>query len=289
MIGIVCDSGTDLPEELKNKENVRVVPLRVVLDDKSYRDGIEISEGELLSYMEEKIPKTSLPPQSEVEEAFVSLIEKGYSEIISINISSGLSETYNLFRIAGESVMEKYPVKIAAIDSRSISIGSGLLIYKALQLIEKKKMAFEDIVAELKKVLKDRIGVYFAIPTLKFLKAGGRIGRVSATVGELLKIKPVISIDEDGIYYTVAKARGMNRAVKLIMEKVMNFVFNKSIEAIAVYISGDDPATKKYAEQIKEKLNELKPKMVLTGKLSSALLVHAGSGLVGVAVLIGDY
>lgn len=288
MIGIVCDSGTDLPEELKNKKNVRVVPLRVVLDDKSYRDGVEITEEELLNYMEEKIPKTSLPPQSEIEAAFVSLIEKGYNEIISINISSGLSGTYNLSRIAAESVMQKYPVKIAAIDSRSISIGSGLLIYKALEMVEKKKMTFEQIVDELKKVLKDRIRVYFAIPTLKFLKAGGRIGRVSATVGEFLKIKPVISVDKGGEYYTVAKARGMNRAVKLLIEKVINFVFNKSIEAIAVYTSGDDPAARKYAELIRKKLGELKPKMVLTGKLSSAMLVHVGNGLIGVAVLIGQ-
>ncbi len=285
MIGVICDSGTDLPEEILKDPRLEMVPLKVILGGKEYKDVLEIGEEEVLKYMEHDFPKTSLPSQNDVKDTLLKMINGGFDEIVGVNISSGLSGTHNVFRMASESVKKEFPnVKIELVDSLNISMGAGFLVYKALQLMDDGKK-FDEIVETLKSSIK-KSKLFYSIPTLKFLKAGGRIGRVSATLGEILNLKPVISVGEDGIYYTVAKGRGMQRAVDKMIQEALNFAQGKEVEVMGVYRTGDEEKTMELVNEIMEKVKTLKAPKILTGKVTASLLVHVGTGLVGLGILV---
>ncbi len=284
MIGVICDSGADLPQEIYENSKVKVVPLKVVLGEKVYKDGIEISEDEVLEFMEKGFPKTSLPTKDEVTEALEEMVNEGYNEIIGVNISSALSGTHNIFRMAFEEFAKVHEnVKIGVVDSLNISMGTGFLVYRALLSIDEGKN-FEETLKDVKDAVK-KSKLFYTIPTLKFLKAGGRIGKVSATMGEILNLKPVISVDDNGVYYTVAKARGMERAVGKMITDVKKFTDGKEVLAISFHRSGNDEKTLKLVERMKEELKHLKVRKIFTKRTTPVLLVHVGRGLVGVGVL----
>jgi len=283
MIGIITDSATNTPEEYLKFERLENVTLRVFLGDESYKDD-ELSEEKLFSFMENDFPKTSLPNYPDIQAAFERLVEKGCDEIIGINISSGLSGTHNIFNNVAKEIEKKHDVNIKMIDSKNISIGAGLMIVKAIDMIEEGK-PFDEIVEEISQVEKSK--VLFSIPTLKFLKAGGRIGKVSGTIGEILNIKPVITCNFEGIYETVSKSRGMKKAIKSMFDKAMEFVNGDEVHSLAVYHSGDEPETIKLVESLKNNLEDLISKSwhFFEGKISPTMIVHTGNGLIGMAVI----
>lgn len=286
MIGILCDSATDIPEEIAKSDHVEVVPVRVIIDSKTFRDN-EIEREELLHLMENgTIPKTSIPAYSDVEEGFFRLMSKGINEIICINIAGSQSGTLNLFRMAGESFQKQFPhLKIKIFDSRSVSIGSALLIFKAFKFIESGN-SMDKIVNTLKEYIENKIKVLFTLPTLKFLKAGGRIGKISATIAEIVNIKPVIGLEKDGTFYSAAKVRGMNRAIKKMAELMRKFIDKKDVEALAIYRSSDDERTLNLAKMLLHELKNVKIEKLFTGIISPALLVHGGRGLVGISAMV---
>ncbi|TGG86901.1 DegV family protein [Geotoga petraea] len=283
MIGIITDSATNTPAEYLEFERLENVTLRVFMGEESYEDN-ELPEEKLFAYMENNFPKTSLPKFPDIEAAFERLVEKGCDEIISINISSGLSGTYNIFTNVAKDIEKKHDVKIKTIDTKNISIGAGLIVVKAVEMIKEGK-SFDEIVEEISKVEKSK--VLFSIPTLKFLKAGGRIGKVSGTIGEILNIKPVITCNFEGIYETVSKSRGMKKAMKSMFDRAMEFVNGDEIHSLAVYHSGDEPETLKLVETLKNNLADLMDKSLhfFEGKISPTMIVHTGNGLIGMAVI----
>ncbi|MFO7881067.1 MAG: DegV family protein [Kosmotogaceae bacterium] len=286
MIGVIVDSGTDVPEDVAGKDNVEVVPLRVITDNGEYRDNIDISTEELLEYMENKIPKTSLPTSEDITKAYTRLYEKGCKEIICINISSGLSGTTNFMQVVAESFKkEQDDVRIEFVDTKSISIGSGLIAKKIVEDIESGK-SFDIVLSSARIYVNSKVKVFFTIPTLKYLKAGGRIGKVSGTIGDFLNIKPVITVGSDGIYHTVDKKRGMKRTVNVMFDKMMEFLSNKKAKYVAVYSSDKSESTLEHAKSLLEKFKEKGFKDILTGTISQSLVVHTGKGLIGIAALI---
>lgn len=202
-IGLLVDSASDIPTEIKNKVNVEVVPVVVTVNDKEYLDRETIQPQEVYQLIEEgHIPKTASATLGMVSKCIENLKQRGYKKIIAITISSGLSVTNKAFKIAAEDVSD---MMITVIDSKSIGIGSGLLAAYAEELIN-DNYEYQEITKRVQEsVLKSKI--YFYISTLKYLRIGGRIGKVAGIVGSVLNIKPVISCDSDGIYYPVAKTR----------------------------------------------------------------------------------
>lgn len=286
MIGVIVDSGTDIPEDIAKKDYVEIVPLRVITDNGEYRDNIDISTEELLEYMENKIPKTSLPTNEDITNAYSRLYEKGCREIICINISSGLSGTSNFMQVVAESFKKEHDdLRIEFVDTKSISIGSGLIAKKIVDDIDSGK-SFDIVLSSARICVNSKVKVFFTIPTLKYLKAGGRIGKVSGTIGDFLNIKPVITVGNDGIYHTVEKKRGMKRTVSIMFEKMMEFLADKKAQYVAVYSSDKSESTLEHAKNLIEKFKEKGFKDILTGTISQSLVVHTGKGLVGIAALV---
>lgn len=283
MIGLITDSASDTPQELIGSEGIEVVPLTVILGENGYKDNVEIDESRCLEFMQNNFAKTTGTPYNFVKEGFENLINKGINQIIAINVSVNISNTHSVFKMVAKELQEKNKnLQIELIDTRSISIGSGLLVCKAVEL-RNKDYSFDVMVKELKKYVPQDLDVYYVIPTLKYLKAGGRIGKVSGTIGEVLNLKPIIMVGNDGVYHTAAKARGMKKSVRRMREIFDKVVQDREIEQAAIYTSGIGEETREFADELMKMLEKKGIKDVLKGKIVPSMLVHVGPGLVGLA------
>ena len=196
-IAIVVDSGSDVPQSvLDENKNIAVVPLNITMNGHNYLDAVDITPDEFYSALAtaETLPQTSSPSPQAAKEAMDRLFAAGYQQILGITISSALSVTNNVFQLAAQD----FPADtVTILDTKSIGIGSGIQAAYAASLINAGE-SFQDVIAKVRaSIVKSRI--YFYVPTLKYLSAGGRIGRVAGLVGSVLHIKPVISCDPEGV------------------------------------------------------------------------------------------
>ena len=278
-IGLLVDSASDIPAEIKNQVNVEVVPLVVTANNHEYLDRVTIQPQEVYQLIEDGyIPKTASPTLGLVSQYIKKLQQRGYKKIIAITISSGLSVTNKVFKIASENVNNAI---ITVIDSKSIGIGSGLIAAYAEDLIN-ANYDYQEITKRVQQsVLKSK--VYFYIATLKYLRIGGRIGKVAGMVGSVLNIKPVISCDSDGIYYPVAKARSEKKAISRLLKLAIEVASSIESFRLAV-VQGNDKAISSHV--LTELRNSFPKHTIYTGDVSPALCVHTGPGLIGIAVQI---
>lgn len=214
MIKIVIDSASDIELEEAKKMGVYLLPIEVSFGDKVYLDGINLSHQEFFEKLieGEDFPKTSQINSFRFEEIFDDLTKDG-SEVICITLSSKLSGTYNNACLAAK----KYAGKVNVVDSLNACIGQRILCEYALRLVQEEKSAKE--IVGLLNEKKHNIELLAVLGTLKYLKKGGRISSVAAMTGEILSIKPVISII-DGKVKVVGKAVGSKRGNNLLIEKI---------------------------------------------------------------------
>ena len=217
-IAIVTDSTSDLTPELIKDLDVEIVPLKIKLDGNNYyREGVDISKREFWRKLltEGQLPKTSQPSPAEFKAMYEKLFAKGYKKIISIHISGKLSGTQQAARVGkGMTAREG---DIAIIDSKTTTFALGHIVTEAAKLAKERK-SFKEIIDWIEET-KESMKVFFVVKDLEFLQKGGRIGRASAMVGGLLKLKPVLKV-ENGEVSVEAKAIG-ERGAMLHMEKLI--------------------------------------------------------------------
>lgn len=284
-IGFIVDSGSDVPKEFVDKFEIEVLPLNVAFSEGEYLDGVTIQPQEVFERMANEIPKTSLPSGELIEKAFKNLIAKGCTHIIAVTISSNLSGTNNSIRLIAEDFPE---VECFLLDTKNIGIGSGLFMIAATKYLEMKN-DFQMITKKLQDSV-EKGHVFFHIPNLKYLIAGGRIGRVTGAVGTLLNIQPIVTCDDEGIYTTIAKIRASksNNEGK-IMKKMVELA--KSVvpenQEFMIATCGGNPSARVTAANLLEGLKESLPNFseAYDVQLSSALAVHTGPELTGCAIL----
>lgn len=276
-IAIFVDSCTDVPKDIMEKHGVFCVPLSVNYSYGQFRDGIDITAQEVYDSFEREIPKTSMPGVGAVTEVFAEIAEKGFKQVVAVTISSGLSGTNNVFHLAAKEFPE---LDCRIIDTKNIGIGAGLTAIRACELVE-EGLSLDEIEARLNKTAEET-KVFFCVATLEYLKKGGRIGLVSATMGTLLGILPVISCNDDGIYYTVKKARGKKGVHDAAVEIVKNYLGDSKRYNLAVAHGGAPEDVKRIEEQVKKLLPNYEN--LYTGQISPALVVHTGPGLIGIGV-----
>lgn len=274
-IAIVTDSTADLPRDFVEANNITVVPLYVNFPDKTYKDGVDLSAKEfypLLTKSTKELPKTSTPSVQDFTEIYHSLLEKGY-EVISIHISSGLSSTYAM----AESAAKSLEGSIKVFDSKSISMGIGLQVAETLDMI-KDNLSLDSILEHLTS-LRSKTEVFFSLETLEYLEKGGRIGKVSALLGTILNIKPVVRV-ENGIYVPLDKARNQHQAIKKMVEHTLKTLRGRLPRHVAV-VHG---AAEEGAQVLKHCLEEaLGKKVTLFNETGPVIGVHTGPGTLGLA------
>jgi len=278
-IGIITDSTSDIPAEIIEKYGIEVLPLQIIYQDQEYRDGIDITAQEVYDRLEKEVPTTSLPRPSEVAKAFDKMRAQGFTHIIAIHLSSGLSGTAQMVQTMASQAKD---LVVKVVDSKSISMGLGYMAIEAAKAVE-NKMGFEAICNHLTSI-RERLSVFFVLNTLEYLTKGGRIGKVSGTIGQMLNIKPIIQVNKEGIYTTFAKVRGQKMALNK-MFSIAKEHLAKATAQVAVCYGGAQEEALNLVKKI-EALPNLKDLIVTT--VSPVIGVHTGPGTLGFAILADE-
>ncbi len=272
-IALLTDSMCDLPRDVIQKFKVKMLPAKVVYPDREYSDRVDIQPEEVYCRMPEEIPSTSLPSLEEIREALEEIRNEGFTHVLAVHISSGLSGTYNAVEFICRDIKD---LTIKVIDTRTLSMGTGWIVLDAARSI-KEGLAFESIIERIHR-LQDSMRVYYILETLEYLRRGGRIGRVAAVLGEFLHLKPVISVGSDGKYFTYCKAKGRKKSIEKLVQIVETAAAEKEIN-LAVVHGGAQQEFQKLVERMRKIPNI---KELVSSDISPALGVHTGPGLLGV-------
>jgi len=274
-IAILTDSASDLTNELMDQYNIKSSPFRIIYSDREYEDKVNITPNEMYASLSTEIPSTSLPSIERIETILCSLEEEGYTHVISINISSGLSGASNSVRL----VLEDHPKLTSYVyDTKTLCMAEGVIVLEAAKLLQLGK-SFEEIIEALPS-FREKSHCYFTLSTLEYLKKGGRIGKVAGTIGEILNLKPLIHVGDDGIYHTFAKLRGRKQSINKLFE-VLNEYLIKG-ECNVWVIEGDAVAE---ATEICNSMKGLKNvNEINIATVGPALGVHTGPGLLGLII-----
>ncbi len=279
-IAIIADSTCDIPVELAKEKGIYVLPLKVNYKDKQFSDGVDITPEEVYSNLSKEIPTTSLPTGEEIADLFDKIKADGYDDVLCVHLSSGLSGTFNFVSIMAS---ERDDLNIKLIDTKNIAMGAGFVALLAADYVANQDKTLEEayhFVSEKKENSK----VFFAVNTLEYLIKGGRIGKVSGTIGSKLNLKPIISCNENGIYHTVSKTFGRAQSINKLIDVTDKFLKNATEFNICVSHSGVFDEASNLLELVKSKFPTA-AKIYLTN-ISPVLGVHTGPGLLGIGVQV---
>jgi len=276
-IALITDTTSDLSSGDIEKYNINVLPFRIIYSDREYFDNVDITPQEVYNNMSKEVPTSSLPSMKDMEELFLKLEEQGYTHAIAITLSTGLSGIFNAMKLTSEN----HPgINTYVCDSKSIALGEGLIVTECGKLIQEGK-SFEEVVNAIPSI-KKRIHLYFVVGTLEYLKKGGRIGKVAGTIAELLNIKPIITLDDEGKYCTCEKVRGRKQSLNKLVELTNNILDKKKCRVYVVH--GDAiEESQKVMEKISNHPNAIS--VEFGGYISPVSGVHSGPGLVGMVCI----
>ncbi|CCV64662.1 DegV family protein [Alteracholeplasma palmae J233] len=277
-IAILSDSGSDINLE-KLDLPIFVLPLRIIIDGKEYTDKKDITLDEVLVKLEETKVTTSLPSPNDIIDQLDEIKALGYTHVIAIPISKGLSGTMNII----QQMTSLYDdLKIEVIDTKNISLGSGYSAILAGRLAKAGK-SFDEIVKTVNDNLENQ-KVFFTVGSLENLKKGGRIGLVSATIASMLNIKPVISCNDKGVYYTVKKTRGYKHAITGMIGLAKDFVGTCKKYEVTLLNSQTNEDISKILEVMKKELPNATE--IDVQYVTPALAIHTGKEALGIAISI---
>ena len=278
MIKILIDSASDIDAEEARSMGVELLPIEVRFGEEVYLDGVNLSHRQFFEKLIETndIPKTSQINEYRWGEAFEKMIANG-DQVIAITLSSKLSGTFTCAKNAAKRFKRVYVV-----DSLNAAAGERVLAEYALRLAAEKKDA-ATIVDELNEK-KRKICVIAVVDTLKYLRKGGRISGVAAIAGEMLSVKPVVSVI-DGEVKSVGKAIGSKRSNNLLVQLVQkNGGIDFSMPYGLMYSGLSDEYLKKYLRDSAALWTDrVDPETIPTRLIGSTIGSHIGPNAVGVA------
>ena len=283
-IALLTDSCADLAKEELERAHIFTVPLRICCADGEYADGVDIQPEDVYRRLHAgEMPKTSLPAGADIHDVFARIIDEGYDGVIAIMLSSGLSGTFNTVRLMAEDFSDRLTAKV--FDSCSGSLGQGMTLLQLAEDIE-NGMGWDELVERRAPALLAGSTVYFSVDTLEYLKRGGRIGKVTAAAGTLLKLKPILTFAPDGQLQSAAKVRGGSKVPDKLVELVQAACGAHKRYNLAV-VNGGAPEG---METVREKLMAALPGCdhIWDGRIDSTLSVYVGDGVLGVAVQVLD-
>ena len=274
-IAVLTDSCSDVPLSLAQELGIRVIALHINYRDAAYRARVDIQPDEVYARFAEEIPKTSTPSPSDVAEAFDEFVAAGVTHVVVVSISSGLSATHDLFK----SVATGYPnLHVEVIDTKNIGLGSGLTAIAVARMVQ-QGFSFDEVVRGARRYAESTCAFF-----CEYLYKGGRIGKVTYSLGSTLDIRPVITCNEEGVYVPIAKAHGRKASLKKALALAKKHVGSASRYRFAVVHGGAEEEARALLEKAKEALPNAEE--ILFEQISPALVVHTGPGLIGIGAQI---
>jgi len=288
-VHLVTDSTCDLLPSFARRRSIHIVPLSVVFGRTVYKDGVDLLPDEFYQMLKggEIFPSTSPPGKGEFLEMYRRLVATG--DVVSIHISAKQSLTsQHAAEAAKEGANEFAQLRLEAggvgepairvVDSKSDSVGLGLLVVFASRMIE-RGLGIDEIVARLEDI-RERMQFLFLVDTLEFLRKGGRIGQAQALLGTLLGIKPILGI-ENGEVVPVDKVRGGKKA----QPKLMEILSTRVDTSRPVFVAMAHASAPRWGERLKELLKDTFDIVeMLEGEIGPVVGAHAGPGAVGCIV-----
>jgi DegV family protein with EDD domain len=277
-IVLVTDSTADIPLEVREALGISMVPLKVIFGDETFLDSITLQPTQfyekLISYS--GLATTSQPSPADFYEVYKKLTDQGHS-VISIQVSGAMSGTYQSATIAKSMFDED--VDVTVIDSKSASYGYGTLVVAAAEMA-RAGASKEEIIAEVHR-LRRELRLYFLVDTLEYLQKGGRIGKASAVLGALLNIKPILSINDEGLVFPLDKVRGQKRAITRIAEMLEADFKNNPVNLTVAITPGYVTGVNEISELLRKQLNVRSYQETEIGPVVGA---HVGPGTIGLFV-----
>lgn len=274
---ITVDSAADLPQKLAEKHGIKIMPMCVIADGKTFRDGVDISPGVIFGYVEENgvIPKTSAVSPGEYMDFFEPFLKDGKA-VVHLSFCSELSSTHRNAKLASARLGEVY-----AIDTRNLAGGISLLALKACRMRDEGRTA-EEIIVEMKRLIpKSRVS--YLLDDIDFLKKSGRCSAAAAWGANLLSVKPCAAM-VNGRIEVIKKYRGKGKAVRLqYASEQLESNENIDYDAAFIYHSG---VPKDELLTVEAMLKQAGFREIIIAETGCMISLHSGEKAMGIHFLV---
>ncbi|MCP9333707.1 DegV family protein [Lentilactobacillus hilgardii] len=274
---VITDSASYLDKKLAAQYNIKVLPITVIFGTEQYQDGVNITSHEFLEKLAsaDKLPTTAQVTMQQMQDAFDELSAAGYDEVICVNLSSGITSFYENLVTYSKTVKN---IRVYPFDSKIASAGEADLALLAGTMAQNGENA-KTILPRLID-LRDSIHVSLVVDSLDHLMRTGRISSTSAFVGNLLRIKPMLTFDDNGKIVPLGKVRTMKQALAKILDEIENSLSDIDGQLRISVADADNPKlSKQWVTEIKEKFPNA---AISTYQISPAITVHTGEKAMGV-------
>jgi DegV family protein with EDD domain len=280
-IAIVTDTDASLPLNFTDQYNIAQVPINILFGEQSFRDVYDITSAETFARIdrEGKLPTTSAPSPGQFSEAYQAAFDSGAESVLCFTVSGEVSATY----AAAVSAREIHPERdITVVDTRSLSLGQGLMVLTAAEAVADGSSVEEAVALALDIGRRSRL--YAALPTLKYLAMSGRVGHLVAGVAGLLSVRPILSI-QDGKLDLLERVRTQKKSWERVVELCVEAVGGRPIERIGMIHVTAPEDVRQLEAMLRAELDC--PEKMLLNELNPGLSVHTGTGLVGAIFVVG--
>lgn len=270
---VVTDSTAYLPVELKEQLNIHTIPLMVTIDGETYEEDVDLCMAEFYDKVRGKgpLPKTSQPAIGRFVDLYTQLKDEGYTSVVSVHLSSGISGT---FAGAGQAGNMVDGIDVIPYDSEISCYVQGFYVIRAAELVQEGASA-KEIVEELDR-LKQTVRAYFMVDDLSHLQRGGRLNGAQALIGSLLQVKPILHF-ENKVIVPFEKIRTRKKAMKRIEDLLAEDAKTKELDASIIHANNLGEAEKWKAE-----LEERFPTVHFTISYFGPVIgTHLGEGSMG--------
>jgi DegV family protein with EDD domain len=276
-VRVLTDSTACLPAETLERLGVDVVPLRVMLGNRTAVDGVDVSSADVARALRSKVSvSTSRPTPAEFAERFQRVLDGGASHVVSVHLSSALSGTWESAVLAAQDFPHGM---VRVVDSRSTAMGLGFAVIAAAECAAEGGSAAEVQGAATATV--DATRTLFYVDTLEHLRRGGRIGTAAALFGTTLSVKPLLQLVE-GQIVPLEKVRTSTKALARLVELTVRAAGAREVDLAVHHVAADDRAAD-VERQLREQLPRLRESHV--SELGPVIGAHLGPGVVGTVLV----
>jgi DegV family protein with EDD domain len=278
-IAIITDTDSSLPASIAKEFNIRQVPITIHFENENYTTGLDLDDQRVFELIDQykKLPTTAAPSPAAFAKAFEAAFDEGAEAVICLCVSSKISSTYNSAQQACELLPGK---EVIIVDTLDLTMGQGFMSVAAAKAA-KDGASVEEVLTIIDN-MRSRLHTFGALPTLKYLAMGGRVGKLAAGMADTLNIKPILTTNE-GKLDLLEKVRTNRKAINRVVELTKETMQGKRIEQIAIIHTNNVKGAKLLEENLRSAIEC--PEEITIAEFTPGLSVHAGAGFVGVVVL----
>lgn len=274
-IHVITDTDSNLPLDLAKQFGIVQVPITVQFGEESFEDCFGIDNPTMFARIDKtgKLPTTAAPSPAAFSKVFHNAFESGADSVICVTVGSAISRTYESALVAANEMPDR---KITIVDSGHLSLAQGFITLTAAEALH-AGASHEEAVAAAQNLI-PRTYLYGALSTLKYLALGGRLSNMAANMGNLLNIKPILTM-KDGKLDLLEKVRTSKAAMERMIELLSAEIGSRQIERAAILHVINPEAAEAFKSQLQKSIHL--PKSTMLYDFGPGLSVHAGQGLVG--------